>query len=838
MSWAAVLLSSAILAQYTPLSDLSQSAVAPPADAAAASPALSGQTGVPAMPNPASAPALPTGEDNSAYGGLGAAAPLPKGEWQGDPRGIAAPGSTSPPQIAAPTPATGGAASPASARDPFSDLPNTVQRLIELERLRSLKGNEVPSSSQTAAPPATQTPGLGTGAAAPFAAQGPALQSPAIPRVTVQQLLEQAMTLPAGTAVAGRSVTLLDVLGKVRDRSKRLQIAHAYWQLAGLVGEYRFCWGQSQTLQSISLSAIDARLLELAQQAADREVASVELAVLTAQYALAEAAGLDGASPSQLPLPKDRPHVGSYDTYYEQIFANGTSPGQTLLLHRTLPLQHQVIGVRVDAVQAANEAWQAVAQSYQAGQVDAGDLLAALHEITVQQRAWMSAVTRYNHSIADYALEIAGPETEGRQLVGILIKLSQTGPQLPAGSRGGSSSGVGPGPAEEASGDARPAAPTDAAASPGEPTLAPRRDALDLASDSPGPISSDGSAVEKGVVSPATAGTPEETVAGADANQAAAAEVAEVASSAAKPAAAASGAANLVVQSRPMVAVEEPEAEPRVQTVFRQPAVSAAKGTSRWYADLVGLPTAVQAKRLTGDLLALRQVAGPAAEAVDLEACLDGVPGARRQAVIEAYWEATHRLGEWEIYRRHGDILDSLVEAVTLGAAATVDAQARLKAAKIDAKADLLDAETRLLAAEYQLTKSCGRPLTGSWLAPKTLPHAGDIDLRLQLQPLQIVQSWPMKRLATWIPTLNRSLKDRALAVVAADGRRVEAVLAFQTRAIGFDSVLTAVDEQTQESLEFLNVLAAYNQSIAEYVTAVAPESLPQQQLVAALVVR
>ena len=74
--------------------------------------------------------------------------------------------------------------------------------------------------------------------------------------------------------------------------------------------------------------------------------------------------------------------------------------------------------------------------------------------------------------------------------------------------------------------------------------------------------------------------------------------------------------------------------------------------------------------------------------------------------------------------------------------------------------------------------------------------------------------------------------------MVAADSRRAEIIYAYQNRTLRFDSVLAAVDEQTRECLEFLNVLAAYNQSIADYVAAVVPEAIPQEQLVATLVVR
>ncbi|MHB8900088.1 MAG: hypothetical protein ACYC6Y_15170, partial [Thermoguttaceae bacterium] len=292
------------------------------------------------------------------------------------------------------------------------------------------------------------------------------------------------------------------------------------------------------------------------------------------------------------------------------------------------------------------------------------------------------------------------------------------------------------------------------------------------------------------------------------------------------------------VQSLPLVTVEQSDATGTEQTVFRQLSPAPAAEAARLHGDLVGLPAGLQAKRLAAVLHGAPDTGGDKTAAVDLETCLDGVPTGKRHAVIEAYWEASHRLAEHEVYRRQVEILDGLVEPVTLGSAGTNDARARLKLAQLKAKADLVDARVRLWASEYELTQSCDRPLDGSWMAPKTLPHAGDYRLNLEAQPSRIVESWPLKRLATLIPTLNRTLKDRSLAVVEADSRRVATLGAFQTRSVRFDRVLAAVEQQTQESLEFLNVLAAYNQSIADYVVAVVPEALPEEQLVATLVVR
>ncbi len=691
------------------------------------------------------------------------------------------------------------------------------------------------------------------------------------------------MTLPVNTAVVGRSVALLDVLGRVSDRDKRLGIAHAYWRLVAALGEYRCCWDEARQIQSFGRDAIEPGLLASAQQAADRELTAAELAVLNSQYALAEAAGLDASG--QLPLPGDRPHLGTYYTHFDEIYADQTAPGQTRLLHRTLPLEHKLIGVRGEAVQAAENAFQAVDQAYYNRLADGADVLAALREITTQRRAWIDAVAAYNHSIAEYALTIVGPETSGRSLVGLLIKVASASPPVadespvpgvptlaprepvadampapalppsPRLSAGISDSAVTPATAEEplaesseltqdwtvlsAAGE-EPAQERAEVAPSEEPTGAenqepretfpsPTLSSADETLDPPSSPGEDSKAI------------PEQAVAvdGTDSQDPdVAAEQSEFGTT---------GAAgpsfpdtrDMVVQTSPLVAVDD-EGTPAIrQTVNRQLGPAPSGSQVRLYGNLVGLEPGVQAKRLIADWHhgGVEENAR-GAQSVDLESCLEGIPATQRHAVIEAFWEASHGVAELEICRRHAQLLDGLVNAVTLGQAGTSDAMARLRLAQLDAEARGLEAETRLLATRYELTKRCGRPLTEAWLVPTTLPLTGNYHLGFDSPPRQFVQSWPLKRLATVIPALSRSLKDRAVAVVEADARRVEAVNAYQARSIRFDRVLAAVDQETEESLEFLRLVSAYNQSTAEYATLVVPKSLPVKDFVGTLVLR
>ncbi len=891
MSWAALIVAGVVVAQYPP-----------PPSAAPTAPLAQPQLGE------AGSSQDPLGGFGGSYTPQGSGSQAPAPAWQpSEPNAGIPSAASSMGQPAVPPPLGAGSvgAEPSAPQASKSNIWGALLRNQDLVDEKAAPNVPPPNPSQPAI--GSDPARFGDGARQPADPSRGAAQVPAAPRFPAEEMLDQAMTLPAGTAITGREVTLLDVIGRVTDRAKRVEITHAYWHLARKLGEFRFCWEESRQIQAFGQGTIDPGVLRSAQQAADRELTAAELALIQAQYRLAEVARLDTSG--QLPLPGDRLHLGSYDTYFEKIFVNSTPPAGTRLLHRTLPLQYQVIDVRGEAVHAAQDAYQAIARAYQ---VEAADLFAVLREITAQRRAWITSVAGYNHSIADYALAIAGPETTGRELVGILIKLSQAEPRGARDKSANLAMRFEPSLSQGADSDAPIGTPSVDRAKPGVPTLAPPRREIEETADSQGvppvpmdltekadlavkPVSAeeavmaDGSAapdaaVEPAVVeAPASSSTPvakavgneqddvspetveaegpsEEAVAKDEVPPAASPPAEEIMKeenavtsdtvlsgaiaeeSPSAPEALESDEASprtqaLAIQQGRMVPVEEPDTAAGVRTALRPPSASSSASLVRQYGDLADLLPAVRAKRLTAALLGGADRVRPEAKVVDLEDCLDGVSGGRCRTVIEAYWEAAQRVAEYEVYRRHEELLDGLVEPVTLGRAGTPDAMARLKAAKLDAKAEILEAETRLLATQYELTRRSGRSLDGPWLLPKTLPHAGDYRLELDAQPARIVQSWTVRKLATIIPVLNRSLNDRAGAVVEADLRRVETIDAYWSQTIRFDRVLSAVDLQTQESLEFLKVLAAYNQSIADYATTLLPEAVPRQ-LVATLVVR
>ncbi|MDD4266928.1 MAG: hypothetical protein PHN77_01770 [Thermoguttaceae bacterium] len=775
----------------------------------------------------------------------------------------------------------------AAAADPMSNLGNPLQRIMSITDPKNLgrAGAQGAAGAGAAAPPGAESEGWAPSGTIP--AQGGQRQGPppakaagaAAPaaRQTAGEFLQAVLALPAGSGVKGRGVSLLDVLGSVSERAKRQDVAHAYWRLAEAVGEYRICWDQAEQFQAIRVGIVDSSLLQAAQQTSRTALAGAELALVQAQHRLAEAAGLD--TNAELPLPSDHPHIGTYTTNFERIFVDQSPPTGTRLIHRTLPLQFQAIGVRLEAIHAAQEALQTINKAYLAGQVDVGQPFAAIRGLTDQKRAWLASVCQYNHAIADYALAVVGSETVGHELVSVLIKLSSAEPKRTERGESATADGVvypksstgveqadyetpAP-PAPAASAEEEPKRPTFAPAAsaeeePKRPTFAPAASAEE---EPKRPTLAPAASAEEKPKRPTLAPAREELTeappspwAPAPKNLGGSQSPAEYELPAEEPPAAVPPVAparpeepagmppirmprpdrSSSIQQRPLVAVEAADFPSGRRTVYMPP-TPLAGAAGRQYASLDGLDEAVQAKRLALQLHAVGED-GPEGKPVGLEASLKGLSARQRQPVLEAYWLAAMRLAEHRVYRRHIQLLDDLVQAVTLGDAGTPEAIAMLKAARLAADADLLEAEVRLTAAQFELTQRSARPLEGPWLLPTTPPHAGPYQMRLELQDRRLAEAWAIRRLAATIPALSEDLARRARSIVECDRRRAETTAAYRNRELPFVRVLDAVEQQSGETREFLGALLAYNQSIAEYAIAIVPPAIPEEKLVATLV--
>jgi len=721
------------------------------------------------------------------------------------------------------------------------------------------------------------------------------IEAPLVPiqsaehRTSPADMVAQGLTLPEGATLAGRPLTLLKALSAVPVGRSQLDVTHAYWRLAGAVAEYRIRWEQCERLRGIEAGPGEAAVLETARSSAAAALRVAEASALAAQHDLAEAAMLPATDP--LPLPADRPHVGTYHTYFDEVFSARNPPVRTRLLDRSLPIRRRIIEVRASAVEAARDALEAATDAYGLRQVDLAEVLSSARQLAGQQRALWTAIGGYNHDIADYALSVAGPQSDEQVLVAMLIRPSHQSAH-PSSTDGSSTERRAPGERQHTvaspsgvkraaldaplasphADELQPAPPQGQLRSLGAltPTLAPPEEPQAPDSTVPPGSASVPPSAEPSAEAPSfpTEQAGDETV---GAEETAREETAGEWEEAAEPWVVSApaeteepGHAEAVPEAEEPAKAEEPnQAEEPVEARGPEaPAATEPSGptprtankpvtdpqgapasTASQYPALVDAKPGVRAKLLSEELhrkgTLPEPAAEPAAQSVELKACLAGLSGADRRRLIEAYWLAAEKAAEYQVLAYQLNRLESLIATAfrrrdePLGA----EAMLQLRAAELAAQADLLHAELDLKDAQFELTRRAGRPLDRPWLLPVTIPHAGPYRLKLEAQPREVAESWPVRRLAAMIPSLCDGLEDRAAAVVQADTARAVATAGYESGRQPIGSVIASIQRQTEETLAFLETLTQYNQAIADYALAVLPSTTPAAQLAGALVV-
>jgi len=600
---------------------------------------------------------------------------------------------------------------------------------------------------------------------------------------TPPEMVAHALALPDRATLAGRPLSLLEALSRAGNRSQQVEVTHAYWRLTMAVAEYHASLDEQEQLGELTAPPVEAAMLSAAQASAAAALRAAELAVLAAQHELAEAAALPAGDP--LPLCADLPHVGPYRTYPDASPSVPSLAGRIRLIDRTLPIRRRAIDVRAAAVQAAENALQAAVDSFHLGETDLSTVLAQVALLGRQRRALLRTVCDYNRDIADYALAVVDPQISGQALVATLIMSP------------GDASRVEPATLNEPipNGLESPARPSGA----NQPTAAPPRQIEPPA--------------EAEEAMPRTPETPD-----------AEAESAEP-----------------PMPRLPMVPVPTNRSRPTPRTA-NKPVLGADSDlppASGLYPGLVDERPGVRAKQLAVTLHWHRSLPEPAGQPIDLRACLREATPADRRGLIEAYWLARQRAAEYQVLVTQSDFLEEVAALAPGHPAGTAESDEadRLRAPRLAVKADLLRAHVHVLESQFELTRRLHRPLESPWPLPATTPHSGPYLLKLEAQPPELVESWPLRRLAATIPVLAAGLEDRATAVVRADAARAQATAAYQAGAAPLDPVLTAIDRQTTETLAFLAALTDYNRAIADYVLTVLPPSVSADQLVKTLVI-
>jgi len=286
----------------------------------------------------------------------------------------------------------------------------------------------------------------------------------------------------------------------------------------------------------------------------------------------------------------------------------------------------------------------------------------------------------------------------------------------------------------------------------------------------------------------------------------------------------------------------EPAPSKAVPRTVRKQALADPQGTQAalgLYSGLLGLEPGIRTKLLTVDLHSERTLPEQVGESIELQQCLAASSVAGRRQVIAAYWRAAQRAAEYQALAAQVSFFEELEPTAMQqrNEPSGAEAMLALRAAKLAAQADLLAARLNLLEAQFQLTRRAGRPQEGSWLLPATIPHSGRYRLKLDAQPKELAESWPVRRLAVTIPAFSEGLQQRAAVVVGADDTRAATTAAYRAGSQPITPVLASIAYQTKETFAFLETLTEYNEAIADYALRVLPSSVRGEQLAGTLVV-
>lgn len=206
---------------------------------------------------------------------------------------------------------------------------------------------------------------------------------------TSKEWVSRLLTRPEEDELVGMPLTLDEAMqGSVGTR-RQSEVVTAYWRLATAVAKYHAARFSTTT----------------SPRETDVDAIRAKLEAFRAQHRLALVLGWPQG---ELPLPVSEPHVGSYNTRYDEIFAGQFSRG-AWELDRSLPLMYQLVKACADNLSRQRP---------------------GTTEFRTGANEFLDAVRQYNLAIAEYALLAAGDSLSGRELVPLLIRVDRSDGQI------------------------------------------------------------------------------------------------------------------------------------------------------------------------------------------------------------------------------------------------------------------------------------------------------------------------------------------------------------------------------------------------------------------------
>jgi hypothetical protein len=229
--------------------------------------------------------------------------------------------------------------------------------------------------------------------------------------------MQAMLARPPASQLSGDSVRLVDVITSGRTRNEQTQRIEAYWDLCSSVADYYLSVREQDELRSVTSAA--SRQSAALQEAEKKMAIRSDTALRAARASQFRLAGFIGRGPTNLPLPADLPHCGSYTSRYDQVFAGRSSP-EAQGLAQLLPMRYAELDDAAVNVASAED-WLKGVISHSENSDAAGNLK-ALELLALQRRAFVQIARDYNRRIARYS-ELATPgQISPERLASMLIK--------------------------------------------------------------------------------------------------------------------------------------------------------------------------------------------------------------------------------------------------------------------------------------------------------------------------------------------------------------------------------------------------------------------------------
>tara|TARA_Y100000385_G_scaffold256720_1_gene283390 strand:+ start:220 stop:1599 length:1380 start_codon:yes stop_codon:yes gene_type:complete len=226
---------------------------------------------------------------------------------------------------------------------------------------------------------------------------------------------------PRSSNLYARPLPLIEALQRSGDRSRRLWITQAYWQVSRGYASIRFATEAKERLQFIAPGSDphDQMVLDVAIAAAEADLADAHAELIAAQQQLIDLVRLPVSEPA--PWPVDRPLAGQYETHFAAIFATRPATGRIRAIDQMLPSKHDAVEARAGAVVAAKVAMDRAEIDHARAKRPIEAVVAAHRMLRQQQREFAESLATYNLDIAEYAMAVADVSVPDDRYVSMLI---------------------------------------------------------------------------------------------------------------------------------------------------------------------------------------------------------------------------------------------------------------------------------------------------------------------------------------------------------------------------------------------------------------------------------